>query len=172
MPRARTHGRLPIYHLARQSDRDKKLLGRELTRARAVGLSRLKCPCRICNMGIKTSLSLATVAKHVRNYGYHPWQRGSSERYESNVSDMKWDDHIRKEYGEIAVGGKNCNGILQWLMLTSTKSCATHLVSRMRYRMSLQTRQKEEKHSNSTERRISTPISTEKLDLWAIKRSF
>ncbi|KAG0596355.1 hypothetical protein M758_UG246300 [Ceratodon purpureus] len=85
---------------------------------------------------------------------------------------MKWDDHIRKEYGEIAVGGKNCNGILQWLMLTSTKSCATHLVSRMRYRMSLQTRQKEEKHSNSTERRISTPISTEKLDLWAIKRSF
>ena len=79
MARHRIRGRLPLEHLGRQRDRDRKLLEREITRARFTGVTRLRCPCRICNRGVRTWYSLKTMTQHIRDFGYHPWQRGPSE---------------------------------------------------------------------------------------------
>ena len=79
MPYRRPQGRLPIDHLGRQRDRDAKLLRREMARARTQGLARVRCPCRVCNRGVRSWYSIKTVSQHISDYGYHPWQRGSSE---------------------------------------------------------------------------------------------
>ncbi|KAG0597306.1 hypothetical protein M758_UG326800 [Ceratodon purpureus] len=50
------------------------------------GLCRLRCPCCICNQGIRTLYGLPTVARDVRSYGYHPWQHGSSKGFPQNDS--------------------------------------------------------------------------------------
>ena len=79
MPRRTVNMRLSVDNESRQKARDLKLLRREISIAEERGLRRILCPCRVCNRGIRTLISHATVTKHIRWYGYHPYQRGSTE---------------------------------------------------------------------------------------------
>ncbi|KAG0557128.1 hypothetical protein KC19_11G104200 [Ceratodon purpureus] len=97
MPRRRGSLPLPLENERRQKARDLKLLGREIQLATERGDRRIWCPCRICNRGIRTLLSHPTVKKHIRWYGYHPRQRGSTEGVERDASDVEWDESISRE---------------------------------------------------------------------------
>ncbi|KAG0594745.1 hypothetical protein M758_UG105400 [Ceratodon purpureus] len=100
MPRQRVNVVPAVTDPVRQSTRDRKLIERKLALARRIGATRLRCPCRLCNRGLRTSYSLKTVARHVRFYGYHPSQRGRTEGCEADASDLEWEEHIAREYGE------------------------------------------------------------------------
>ena len=78
MPQRRPAIPMPVQNERRQKARDQKLLRREIAIANQLGQRRFLCPCSICNRGLRTMLSHATITKHVRWYGYHPYQRGST----------------------------------------------------------------------------------------------
>ena len=74
-----TAERLPLCDNTRQLARDMKLLGREEAIANRQGARKRKCPCNIC-LGLNHSLRYREiVAEHLRTYGRHPTQRGSTE---------------------------------------------------------------------------------------------
>lgn len=80
-------GRLPCTSLERISTRDAKLLRRERTWAEDNNLFLVKCYCNICVGSPSSRRSPAMCAKHLLDFGRHPYYRGRTQVISGYISD-------------------------------------------------------------------------------------